>query len=155
MVGGEVPWGVRLDDALDDAVFVGKGDADNGLVSVVLTVAVTVGTEVADVEREGVSLGFFVSVSLGVEVRPNDGVPDGVTVAGATTGAGSDAVTLELVLPVGTSVKVEDKLPDPLRVCVDVVVRDGVDARKPVADTVGVDDDAAGTVTDDEVRLLD
>ena len=144
-----------LDDALGDAVFVGMGVADTGLVSVVLTVAVTVGTEVPDAEREGLSLGFFVSVSLGVEVRPNDGVPDEVIVAAATTGAGSDAVTLQLALPVGTSVKVEDKLPDPLRVCDDVVVRNGVDARKPVADAVAVDDDAAGTVTDDQVGLLD
>ena len=144
-----------LDDALGDAVFVGMGLADTGLVSVVLTVAVTVGTEVPDAEREGVSLGFFVSVSLGVEVRPNDGVPDEVTVAATTTGAGSDAVTLELAVSVGTSVTVEDKLPDPLRACVGVVVRNGVDARKPVADAVAVDDDAAGTVTDDQVGLLD
>ena len=105
-----------LDDALGDAVFVGMGVAESGLVNVVLTLAVTVGTDVPDVEREGVSVGFFVSVSLGDEVLPNEGVPDEVAVAGATTGAGSDAVALELALPVGKSVKVEDRVPDALRV---------------------------------------
>ena len=142
-------------DSVRETVDVGMGVVDSGLVIVVLTVAVTVGSEVPDVEREGVSVGFFGRVSLGVEDRPNDGVPDEVTVAAPTTGTGSDAVALQLALPDGTTVTVEDGVPDPLRVCNDVVVSDGVDARDLVADAVAVADNAAGTVTDDQVGLLD